>query len=63
MAAKNIVLSTNELWASKLIGFGVSNVVFAIMTYLFMKESIFTAKTMACLLLAAGIISIQILWK
>tara|TARA_R100000315_G_C5217178_1_gene129935 strand:- start:611 stop:958 length:348 start_codon:yes stop_codon:yes gene_type:complete len=63
LAIKNIVLSTNELWASKLIGFGVSNVVFAVMTYVFMKESIFTAKTMTCMLLAAAIISVQIFWK
>ena len=63
MAVKNIVASTNELWASKLVGFGVSNAVFAVMTYIFMKESIFTAKTMTCMILATAIIGIQIYWK
>lgn len=63
MATKNIVTATNELWASKLLGFGVSNFVFAIMTYMFMKESIFTAKTLACLALASVIIAIQIFWE
>jgi hypothetical protein len=63
MGVKNIVNSTGELWASKLLGFGVSNFVFAVMTYLMMKESILTAKTLTCLLLAAIIIAIQILWK
>ena len=63
LAVKNIVLATGELWASKLIGFGVSNAVFAVMTYVFMRESIFTAKTMTCLTLASFIIAIQIFWK
>lgn len=63
LAAKNIVTATNELWASKLLGFGVSNFVFAVMTYVFMRESIFTAKTLSCLLLASIIIAIQIFWE
>ena len=63
MGVKNIVESTGELWASKLLGFGVSNFVFAIMTYLMLKESILTAKTLTCLTLAGVIIAIQILWK
>lgn len=62
-AIKNIVAETGELWTSKLIGFGVSNFVFAIMTYVFLKESMFTAKTMSCLFLASIIIAIQIFWK
>ena len=62
-AINRIVLATDELWASKLIGFGVSNVVFAIFTYVFMGESIFTTKTMSCLALASMIIAIQIFWK
>ena len=62
-AIKNIVEATGELWASKLIGFGVSNVVFAIFTYIFMGESIFTTKTMTCMFLASIIIYIQIFWK
>ena len=62
-AVKNIVEHTNELWSSKLIGFGVSNFVFAIMTYALLRESILTAKTMSCLFLAAIIIAIQIFWK
>ncbi len=62
-AIKNIVESTEQLWSSKLIGFGVSNVVFAIFTYLFMNESVFTQKTMTCLFLAGMIIYIQIFWK
>ena len=62
-AIKNVVEYSGELWASKLIGFGAGNVVFAIMTYVLMRESMFTTKTMACLLLSSFIIGIQIFWK
>tara|TARA_Y100000593_G_C4213270_1_gene287962 strand:+ start:360 stop:701 length:342 start_codon:yes stop_codon:yes gene_type:complete len=62
-AVNNIVSSTGELWASKLIGFGVSNVIFAVFTYIFMGESVFTTKTMSCMFLASLIIAIQIFWK
>ena len=62
-AIKNVVEATGELWASKLIGFGVSNFIFAIFTYAFMGESIFTTKTMTCMVLASLIIYIQIFWK
>jgi len=61
-AVKNIVSETSELWASKLIGFGVSNFIFAILTYVFLRESILTTKTMLCLCLAGLIIAIQIFW-
>ena len=60
---KNIVSVTNELWASKLLAFGVSNFVFAVMTYSLMKESMFTTKTLTCLALAGIIILIQLFWK
>ena len=62
-AIRFVVEETGELWTSKLIGFGVGNVIFAIMTFALMRESIFTAKTMACLLLSSIIIGIQIFWK
>ena len=62
-AIKNIFLDTGQLWTSKLVGFGVSNFVFAIMTYVFLRESMFTPKTLTCLFLAAVIIAIQIYWK
>jgi len=62
-AAKNIVSVTNEVWSSKLIGFGVSNAIFGIMTYIFLKESMFTPKTLTCLFLGSLIILIQIFWK
>ena len=62
-AVKQVVDTTGLLWTSKLVGFGVSNVFFAILTYFFMKESMLTPKTMICLVLSMAIIGIQIFWK
>ena len=62
-AIKYIMEDSELLWTSKLIGFGVSNVVFAILTYAMLKESIFSPKTMVCLSLSVVIIAIQIFWK
>ena len=62
-AIKYIVEDAGALWPSKLIGFGVSNVVFAVLTWLILKESILTAKTISCLALGMMIILIQIYWK
>tara|TARA_Y100000310_G_scaffold133860_1_gene132822 strand:+ start:965 stop:1309 length:345 start_codon:yes stop_codon:yes gene_type:complete len=62
-AIKYIVEESGALWTSKLVGFGVGHVVFAIMTYVFMKEDMFTTKTMTCLFLSSIIIGIQIFWK
>lgn len=62
-AVRSVVQETGELWTSKLVGFGASNIVFAILTWVFMKESMFTPKTMVCMLLAGMIISVQIFWK
>ena len=62
-AIKYVMEATGTLWSSKLIGFGVSNVIFAVMTYVFLKESMFTPKTLTCLFLGALIILIQIYWK
>ena len=62
-AVKNIVLSTGHLWSSRLIGFGVSTVIFAILTFFIAKETMFTIKTMSSIALAGLIIFIQIYWK
>jgi multidrug transporter EmrE-like cation transporter len=51
-----------QLWPSRLIGFGIGVIAFTILSYLFFKEPL-TIKTIASLLLAVGILVIQILWK
>ncbi len=62
-AVRHIVDATGLLWSSKLIGFGVGNVVFGVLTYALLRESVFAPKTLICLFLACVIIAIQIFWK
>ena len=62
-AIRHIVEDTGQLWTSKMVGFGVGNVVFGLLTWVLLKESAFTTKTMTCLALGVLIILIQIYWK
>ena len=52
-----------ELWGPRFLGFGMSYVSFPLLTWWLMNESMFTAKTMVCVLLSFVIMAIQILWK
>ena len=56
------VESMGTLWSARMLGFGISTIIFGLMTYAIMEESI-TYKTAICLILAIAIILIQILWK
>lgn len=51
-----------EIWPSRLLGFGIGIIVFALMSYFLFNESI-SLKTFICLVLACGILGIQIFWK
>ncbi len=51
-----------EIWPSRLIGFGVGIIVFALMSYFLFNEAI-NLKTFLCLILACCILGIQIFWK
>lgn len=51
-----------EIWPSRLIGFGIGIIVFGLMSWLLFGET-FTPKTIICLILAAGIVAIQVLWR
>jgi hypothetical protein len=53
----------NELWGPRFLGFGMSYLTFPILTWWFASESMFTAKTMVCVLLSFTIVGIQIFWK
>ena len=63
IATKEIMKETSLLWTSKLIGFGVGNIVFAILTWILMKEGMLNPKTFICFLLSLLIIFIQVWWK
>jgi hypothetical protein len=51
-----------EIWPSRLIGFSIGVVVFALMSFFLFNESIST-KTFLCLILACGILGIQMFWR
>lgn len=62
-SVEHFVYSFNgEIWPSRLIGFGIGIIVFALMSYYLFNEAI-SLKTFVCLLLACGILGIQIFWK
>jgi len=62
-AINSVMIEAEYLWTSKLVGFGVSNIVFAVLTWIFMNEGIFNIKTSVTLFLASLIIGLQIFWK
>jgi multidrug transporter EmrE-like cation transporter len=62
-SVRNLVTAYNgEIWPSRLIGFGIGVVTFALMSHYLFKEPL-TTKTLTCLSLGVCIILIQIFWK
>lgn len=62
-SVNHIILAFDgEIYPSRLLGFSIGIVVFAIMGWLLFNETL-TAKTAVCLLLAACIVLIQVTWK
>lgn len=52
-----------EAWTVRLIMFAVSYLVFPILTHCFIGETMFTGKTITCVLLSFLIVLIQIFWR
>jgi hypothetical protein len=62
-ATHHCALAFNGLtWPGRLIGFAIGATVFAILSYVILKEPMQT-KTIVCMILAAVILLIQIYWK
>jgi multidrug transporter EmrE-like cation transporter len=62
-SVRSLVTAYNgEMWPSRLIGFGIGVIVFALMSHYMFKEPI-TPKTLTCLGLASIILLIQLIWK
>ena len=57
-----VEMFNGELWPSRLIGFGIGIIVFALMSFFLFNEAI-NLKTFVCLILACGILGIQLFWK
>ena len=51
-----------QIWPGRLIGFAIGAIVFTVMSHYIFKEPL-TTKTIVCLILASGILGIQIFWK
>ena len=52
-----------EAWGPRLLGFGISYLVFPFLTFWYFNESMFEPKTMMCVLLSFVIVGIQVFWK
>jgi hypothetical protein len=63
IGTRYIVDGAGYYWASKLVGFSVSTIVYAFFTWLILKESFLEPKTLTCLSLCCVVIAIQIIWK
>jgi hypothetical protein len=60
-ASKNLYEALDDqLWAVRFVAFGISYFVFPILTWHFLGESMFTTKTIVCILLSCLIIYVQI---
>ena len=61
-AARFAYEHTGEAWAGRFLAFAVSYLVFPILTWWLLKESMFTAKTMTCVGLSFVIMLVQFTW-
>mgnify|MGYP003662087353 FL=1 len=52
-----------EVWGPRFLIFCLSYLTFPILTWYFLNESMFTSKTMVCVLLSFVIVAIQLFWK
>ena len=53
----------HEVWGPRFLIFALSYFTFPILTWYFLNESMFTAKTMICVSLSFVIMGIQLFWK
>jgi len=52
-----------EIWGPRFLIFALSYFTFPALTWYFLNESMFTAKTMTCVTLSFAIMGIQLFWK
>jgi len=57
-----VVESTGSVWSARFIGSSTGIIIFPILTWFLLSESMFTTKTMICLFLAVLIILIQLFY-
>ncbi len=59
MATRALYISLDSVWSIRFVGFGTSYLVFPVMTWVLLGESMFTLKTISCILLSILIVVIQ----
>ena len=52
-----------SLWGVRLFGYGLSYLVFPVLTWYYLGESMFNAKTLVCIALSVAILLVQLFWK
>lgn len=52
-----------EVWGPRFLIFSMSYFTFPLLTYYFLNESMFTTKTMLCVLLSFAIVGVQLFWR
>ena len=60
---KYAIEEMGETWGPRLIGFGLSHLVFPALVYFYFNESFLHPKTLVCIALSFLIVLIQVLWK
>tara|TARA_R100001079_G_scaffold41606_1_gene20931 strand:+ start:272 stop:646 length:375 start_codon:yes stop_codon:yes gene_type:complete len=60
---KNIYSASEALWTCRFLGFASGIIVFTVLTWVHLNESILTLKTMLCLFLSCLIMAIQVFMK
>ena len=55
--------AAGSVWSARFIGSSVGIVIFPVLTYALLGESMFTAKTMICVLLSFVIVGVQLFWR
>lgn len=50
-------------WSCRLLGFGISFLVFPVLTHYLLKETMFRPKILVCIFLSILIVSIQVFWN
>ena len=50
-------------WDARMLAFGLSYLTFPFLTYIFLRESMFTSKTLSCVFLSVCIVGIQVFWR
>ena len=57
---RHVVTYYGTLWSSRWVGYGAGILVFSLMTYFFMGETLLSWKTLSCLALSVVIMLIQV---